>query len=102
MSVILRRNYFHQLAIAVDQLFNALLAGYADETLSSRAYRCQFDKRRWKIVRILIDGIFFWQEEHCRQSYINELIRGHLPGHYSKYNNKNKCLIQQQETTLNG
>ena len=26
--------------IAIDQLFNALIGGAADETLSSRAYRC--------------------------------------------------------------
>lgn len=97
------RIYLHQLAVAVDQLLNTLLAGYADETLSSRAYRCQHDKRRWLYARIVIDAIFFWQEEHCRASYISELVRGHLPGHYEQMrNNKNTCSIQQQETTLTG
>ena len=42
----MERNYSRQLFIAIDQLGNALLAGYADETLSARAYRSQHKKRR--------------------------------------------------------
>ncbi len=71
-----------QVAIALDQLFNTLLAGYADETLSARAYRMQFKKKRWKTARRLLDGLFFWHDDHCFNAYINEYKRKHLPAHY--------------------
>lgn len=80
----MRRKYFHQIAISVDQVLNTLLAGWADETLSSRAYRCQEDKVRWKIVRKIIDIIFFWQDRHCMNSFINEIERMHLPPFYRR------------------
>ena len=82
----MNRSYLHQLAIAVDQLFNALLAGYADETLSARAYRSQHKKRRWKILRKVIDGIFFWEDEHCFNSYLSEKNRKHFPEYYREVN----------------
>jgi hypothetical protein len=62
--------------IALDQLLNALCAGWPDETLSSRAYRCGFldatPKKRWRLVLWAIDRAFFWQPEHCKASYESE------------------------------
>ena len=78
----MRRKYFHQVGIAIDQLINTLLAGHADETLSARAWRMQNKKCRWKIACQLIDGLFFWQDNHCFKSHINELERRHMPDHY--------------------
>ena len=67
-----------QILIAIDQLFNTLIAGYADETLSSRAYRHKKDgSRAWPAW--IIDHIFFWQDEHCKASYESELERTQLP-----------------------
>ncbi len=67
-----------QILIAIDQLLNSLIGGYADETLSSRAYRHKKNgSRSWPAW--LIDHIFFWQEEHCKASYESELERSHLP-----------------------
>lgn len=68
-----------QVLIALDQFVNTLLWGYADETLSARAYRhAEIKKdRRWPMW--LIDHIFFWQDQHCKQSYESELERAHLP-----------------------
>lgn len=58
-------------AIAVDQLFNALFNGWPDETLSSRAYRLDRDGvRHWP--RKLIDDLFCWQKEHCKSAYESE------------------------------
>lgn len=79
----MKRKYFHQLLIAIDQLLNTLLAGWADETLSSRAYRTRH-KKRWYIAMHIIDGIFFWQDQHCKQSYLVELYRGHKPEDFFK------------------
>ena len=64
-----------QFLIALDQLFNTMLGGYADETLSARAWRNR-DKNNWSKV---IDAVFFWDKNHCEQSYNSELIRKHLP-----------------------
>lgn len=67
-----------QVLIAVDQFFNTIIGGFADETLSSRAYRHKKDGSRvWPAW--IIDHLFFWQEEHCRSAYESELERAHLP-----------------------
>lgn len=68
---------FLQLAIAVDQAFNVVFgSGYADETLSAFAHR----KRGWR--RRVINGIFFWQKDHCQVAYLSEWNRRHLPKEY--------------------
>ena len=65
-------------AIAVDQLFNALCNGWPDETLSSRAFRDDRDGvRSWP--RKLIDGLFCWQKHHCKRSYESEREGRQLP-----------------------
>lgn len=49
-----------QIAIAVDQLGNTLLGGWADETLSARAYRNRFSSNGWRLLYSLINDVFFW------------------------------------------
>jgi len=71
-----------QVLIAIDQLANTIFNGYADETLSSRAYRRQHKNKFWKYGRIFIDALFFWQKEHCYKAYLSELNRKHLPKDY--------------------
>lgn len=63
-----------QILIAIDQLANAVIGGWADETLSSRAWR---EERRRLVV--FIDCLFFWEENHCEASYISERERMQLP-----------------------
>lgn len=68
--------YLLNVAIALDQLANALLLGSPDETLSSRAYRADRDGKVFgKFFRPVIDTIFFWQDRHCYQSYLAEVQR---------------------------
>ncbi|SUA63205.1 Uncharacterised protein [Oligella urethralis] len=81
-----KRTFGYQIPIAIDQLFNTLLAGHADETLSARAWRMQHLKKRWALMRRMIDLLFFWQEDHCYQSYLSEKERKHYPEYYKKYN----------------
>ena len=72
-----------QIAIAVDQLVNTLFGGMADETLSARAYRHKIDgSRKWPSM--VIDCLFFWQKDHCKQAYESEMNRAHLPKTYNK------------------
>jgi len=82
MSSILKR-YLLNNAIAIDQMFNAILGGSPDETLSSRAYRTeQQNKVFGKFFRPLIDSIFFFDPMHCYESYISESTRRQLPDNF--------------------
>ena len=70
--------YGKSVLIAIDQLVNALLAGWPDETLSSRAWRWEKNGRRsWP--RRAIDLIFFMEKDHCRNSFESERARRQLP-----------------------
>ena len=66
-----------QVLIAIDQLFNTLIGGYADETISSYAHRKRLKGKPW--LARLIDAFFFWQPNHCQQAFQSELDRAHLP-----------------------
>lgn len=66
-----------QIAIAFDQLANAVLGGWADETLSSRAHRLSVKGKF--IPKMIINKIFFWQADHCKEAYVSEQLRNHLP-----------------------
>lgn len=73
-----------QWLIAVDQLINTTwpFSGWADETLSARAYRMHTKRLRWRIAMKLIDAVFFWQVFHCMQAFQAEQKRRHLPPEY--------------------
>lgn len=68
--------------IAVDQFINTLAGGWADETISARAYRCRYTKPHWYKVMKIIDSIFFWQTNHCKASFDSEQARSQLPVAY--------------------
>ena len=73
----------NQFLIAVDQLANTVLKGWADETLSARAYRNSANgKPKWQRIERAINAIFFWQPNHCKTAFRMELERGHLPARY--------------------
>tara|TARA_R100001086_G_scaffold16743_2_gene8192 strand:- start:2040 stop:2300 length:261 start_codon:yes stop_codon:yes gene_type:complete len=42
----------------------------ANESISGRAYR-----QDWKTLQKIINGIFFWQKDHCRMAFYNDLLR---------------------------
>ena len=74
--------YAHNLFCAVDQLINALLGGWCDETLSSYAYRLHQAGKPWgRLLMPPIDAIFsIWQgRNHCERAYIAERERLHAP-----------------------
>jgi len=75
-----------QILIAADQLANTVFAGFADETISARSWRNQYKKRRWYWARIVIDGLFFWDKDHCKNSYLSEQERQQLPPEYRDNN----------------
>lgn len=79
------KHWLWQLLIAVDQLVNVLITplspgAWADESLSSRAYRMDVAGKPWgRIFRPLIDLLFFWDPDHCRQSFVAEREGRQLP-----------------------
>lgn len=70
-----------QVLIAFDQLINARLGGWADETFSARCWRNRRIKK-YAILTKVIDTLFFWQYDHCRLAYESEVKRSHLPVYY--------------------
>ncbi|MDH3003523.1 DNA helicase UvrD [Pasteurella multocida] len=83
-----KSKYFLNIAIALDQLCNALFSGSPDETLSSRAYRgamlAKNPKKKWKFFHAAINKLFFWQKDHCKQAYLSEVERRQLPREFSE------------------
>lgn len=71
-----------EVLIAFDQLANAMLGGYADETISARCWRLRAYKP-YSILRPSIDGLFFWQRDHCKTAFESEVKRRQLPKEYS-------------------
>jgi len=80
------RQWFVQLFIAVDQLINVLVTplsagAWADETLSSRAYRMWAKGRPWgRFWMPIIDWLFAWQGPwHCKSAFEKERARLQAP-----------------------
>jgi hypothetical protein len=69
-----------QVLIALDQLINTLIGGFADETLSARAHRQAL--KGHVMQEKVIDMMFFWQPHHCKTAYESEMRRSQLPKEY--------------------
>lgn len=69
--------WIKQILIALDQLLNACLHGWADETLSSRAHRRR--TRGKSGLANFIDVLLWFDKDHCRESYESERIGRQLP-----------------------
>ena len=77
----------HQFLIALDQLLNTVIGikgdgfGYADETLSARAWRLRSQSNFYRVI----NTIFFWQQNHCKEAYESEVNNRHLPSEYGAH-----------------
>ena len=87
--------YLKQNWIAFDQQINALIGGWADETISARASRRSASSKFWKTTETIIDGLFFFEDlylkhkyklwpssKHCKRAYAAERRREQLPPEY--------------------
>ena len=62
--------YFIRIFMVVSRLFNVVLGGLSDETLSCRAFRLGTVSTFWALALIAIDFIFqVWEPQHCETSY---------------------------------
>jgi hypothetical protein len=77
-----------QLLIAFDQFVHCFLmlvhprGAWADESLSARAWREGAHSKNWDRVRKALDLIFFWDKDHCQNSYASEMNRLQLAPEY--------------------
>ena len=74
-----------QFLIAFDQVLNTMVYikgdgwGFADETLSARSWRLRdLSSRPYRVI----NALFFWQENHCKEAYESEMNNKHLPKEY--------------------
>ena len=60
-----------RVGIWIDQGFALILCGSPDVTLSALAWaRGEIQgRRRWRILRRVIDGAFWFEPEHCRVAW---------------------------------
>ena len=72
--------YFYNLAVSLDQLANTILAGYPDETLSSRSWRQRKKSPFWRFMVCFINGLTF-NKNHCHDAFYKEID---LPKEYKK------------------
>ena len=66
--------YFYHIFIAIDQLFNAVVGGYPDETYSSRAWR---EREEHPLRKYILDTIL--GKDHCYNAYNWERQDMHAP-----------------------
>lgn len=75
------KTWGYHVLIAIDQLFNALIGGAADETLSSRTYRgavlSPTTHKRWRIWYRVINAVFF-----NKTAYESEIKRRQYPADF--------------------
>jgi hypothetical protein len=65
--------YFQRIGIAISVLFNVILGGYSNQTFSARNYGW---KREGKPNLVwLIDVIFWFDPDHCLQSWTYWVVR---------------------------
>lgn len=95
------RSWGHEVFCAVDQVVNAVLGGWADETISARSFRLGSKARaldrwdQWRITWVIADVLFLWQDMwiqyrtgfapdrgHCERAYHSEIERLQLPPEY--------------------
>ena len=50
-----------------------VLFGHHDMTVSARCY-INRDRKGWGVAYKVINKIFFWQDNHCRESFLADVL----------------------------
>ena len=66
---------FWKIGDALSQLVNVTILPHhkdttSNESISGRSYRCG-----WTLVEKLINGLFFFDPDHCRQAHMRDVER---------------------------
>ncbi len=72
----MRRYIIHVLA-SLSVMLNTILGGSYRNTFSARCgYEYYIHEKTWaKVAVIVIDTMFFWDENHCYREYVNEFLK---------------------------
>lgn len=66
------REWLWRVLVVMSQMVNVvLLFGHPNETVCARCYRNRH-KRGWATAQAIIDIVFWWQCEHCRESHLSD------------------------------
>jgi hypothetical protein len=68
--------YVYRILLAIDQAYNVLLGGFADETISSRCARGFTTKWYWRILGNFLNWL---QADHILKALESERLHSHLP-----------------------
>lgn len=75
----------NRVAAILSQAINVVTGGMPDETLCSRMYRKKLDGNKFGAVAcVVLNKLFFWEKDHCKDSYDAELERRHFPNALKK------------------
>jgi len=74
------RRYFTRVSIQFSCLLNALLGGSLNQTLSATQYQRRCNSQ-WNVVPI-IDAVFWWEPNHCREAWSKWRIIHEAINHY--------------------
>jgi len=69
--------YLIRVGDATSQWVNVVLlwSQNPNESISGRAYRLQDKSRAWAAARVIIDTVIFWEDKHCKLSYLADYRR---------------------------
>lgn len=71
-----------QVGLALTRLGNAITGGLAEESMSSRAWRAEANRKTWgRITRPAIDALarLFGDNGHCQRAYTSDRNKPVLP-----------------------
>lgn len=74
--------YLSRVAIAFSILLNALTGGKNNQTLSA----AQWERKRKNKINfvVMIDLIFWWEADHCKEAWIKWQIINHVINQYEQ------------------
>ena len=90
-----RHSYLPGIAALVSQTANHCLlypwGGHHDMTVSAHVYT----KRhlpRWRTAYRVINGIFFWQDDHCRESFMADVAFAEFVTAHNDANSRDRAM----------
>ena len=78
--------WFGRVCISFSIFVNTLFGGKNNQTVSARQYFCQL-QNRWNFC-FLINGFFWWEENHCQDSYDKWEVINNAMQYYDEYKEK--------------
>lgn len=72
--------YFNRVFTTISILINVITGGKSNQTLSARQYE-RYRQKKINLVRV-IDKVFFWEKDHCMESWVKWEIISHAIKRY--------------------